>query len=158
MSEADKSPLDPFTQFWADTMSKMGGSGAADAPVIPGMGGAANPFEAMQEEAARQMRRGMLDAWAKSCEEYLGSPQFLEVMKQSMDNALAFRKQVNEFLNQAYEQAQVPSRDDVASLSEALAGFERRIIGRLEDLSRRVAMLEERKGGEVGAAKAEGKS
>ena len=105
MSEADKSPLDPFTQFWTDTMSKMGGSAAAGSPVMPGMGGAAgsaNPFEAMQEEAARQMRRGMLDAWAKSCEEYLGSPQFLEVMKQSMDNALAFRKQVNEFLNQAY--------------------------------------------------------
>ena len=97
MSEADKSPLDPFTQFWTDTMSKMGGSGAANAPVMPGMGGAAgsaNPFEAIQEEAARQMRRGMLDAWAKSCEEYLGSPQFLEVMKQSMDSVISVKKSV----------------------------------------------------------------
>lgn len=113
-------------------MSQMGASGSP------------NPFGDMQEDATRRMRRVFLDAWAKSCEEYLGSPQFLDIMKQSMDGALAFRKQMNEFLAQAYEQAQVPSRDDMASLSKALHGFEERIVSRIENLSDRVALLEEK--------------
>lgn len=130
---------DAFTRFWTDLSSRMASSGIA------------NPFaQTTSEEAQRQARQAFFDAWAKYCDDFLRSPQFLDLMRQSMDNALTFRKQVNDFLTRSLNEMQVPSRTDADSLAESIRTFEQRVLGALEQLSARVAVLEQKAGGTAG--------
>ena len=41
----------------------------------------------------KRFQSAFLDAMARYCDEYMRSPQFLAVMKQSMDGALSLRQQ-----------------------------------------------------------------
>ncbi len=126
---------DPFSRFWMDMVSKM-------AP--PGMGGASYPSPS--EEAMRQARQAFFDVWAKHCEEYLGSEAFLDMLRKSMDNALAFKQQVNEYLTKALHESQMPTREDTDSIMLVLRSMEERVLDRLGKLSQRVDTLEARLG------------
>ena len=130
---SNANPGDPFMRFWSDMMSNMAGAGVT-APA-PGP---------MPEEAMRQMRQVFFDAWSRSCEEFMRSEVFLTMMKDSMDGALAFRKQLNEFLGKALNEGQMPSRTDMESITLAVRRMEERVLDRVEDLSRRVGELEGR--------------
>ena len=123
---------DPFTKFWTDMMSKMGSSG-----VTP-------PFGVSQEEVSRQMRQACFDAWAKYCEDFMRSEAFLDAMKKSMDGALAFRQQVNDFLKKAVGDSPLASSDDTETIVLAVRSLEERVLDRIEALSRRVEALERR--------------
>ena len=70
------------------------------------------------------------------------SEAFLSMMKDSMDGALAFRKQMNDFLNKALNEGQMPTRTDMETIKFAVRRMEDRVLDRVEDLSRRVAALE----------------
>ncbi len=135
MNEQEKTTetqaADPLTQFWADMMS---GASAA------GMGQAFQPTG--QEDSKKQMRRAFLDAWAKSCDEFMRSDQFLDMMKRSMDNSLAFREQMNQFLGQTLQSGQIPSREDTDTILLAVRTLEERVVDGLETLSQRVDQLE----------------
>lgn len=135
MNEQEKtseSPaVDPFSKFWADMMA---GASAV------GMGQAFQPTG--QEDSAKQMRRAFLDAWAKSCDEFMHSDHFLDMMKRSMDNSLAFREQMNQFLGQALQTGPVPTREDTDAILLAVRTLDERVMNRLDELSRRVDQLE----------------
>jgi hypothetical protein len=128
---SNPNPSDPFMRFWSEMMSNMAGAGAAPAATGP-----------MPEETMRQMRQAFFDAWSRSCEEYMRSEAFLSMMKDSMDGALAFRKQMNDFLNKALNEGQMPTRTDMETIKFAVRRMEDRVLDRVEDLSRRVAALE----------------
>lgn len=88
------------------------------------------------------MRRAFLDAWAKSCDEFMRSDHFLEMMKRSMDSSLAFREQMNQFLGQTLQSGPIPSREDTDAILLAVRTLEENIVDRLDALAQRVDQLE----------------
>ncbi|MBI4718981.1 MAG: hypothetical protein HY763_14335 [Planctomycetes bacterium] len=143
MNETANNPADPFSRFWMDMMSRM------TSAAMPAAAPTAGPLGAspLGEEYLRTMRQAFFDAWAKYCDEYLGSEPFLEIMRKSMENALAFKRQVNEFLAKSVHEAQMPSREDTDSIMLVLRSMEERVLDRLEKLSQRVEALEARGAG-----------
>ena len=136
----DSSPFgvstDAFSRFWADMLTKMAPPSAAA------------PFGEAQrtpsEQMLKQMRQSFFDAWEKSCQEFMGSEVFLESMKKTMDGALAFREQMNDFLTKAMEQGPLSARSDTDALAAAIRSLEDRVIGEVEELSKRVERIEQR--------------
>lgn len=125
---------DPFSKFWLDMMGQMANAAMPKTSASP------------QEEAMKKMRQAFFDAWERHCVEVMGSDAFLDMMKQSMDNALAFRQHMNTFLEKAVSESQIPTRGDTDAIVQVLRSLEERVLDRLEDLSRRVDRLEARAG------------
>lgn len=120
--------FDSVTNFWTDMMGRMAAGGAA-----PPSGGT---------DAMKQMRKAFFGAMSEYSEEYMRSEQFLQAMKKGMDNSLAMRKQVNEFLTRNVQGAQMASSSDTDNIVLLMRGMEERIMGKLDDLADRVQRLE----------------
>ena len=69
------------------------------------------------------------------------SPQFLESMKQWMENAVSFRKMNNDFMAKVRNEMQAPSREDMDSIMLSVRHMETRILNRVEELSAQVRAL-----------------
>ena len=121
---------DPFSRFWVDLMSKMSGT-----PFAP-------TASQMQDDAMKRARQAFFDAWAQHCDEFLRSDAFLEVLKKSMDSALAFKQELNEFMTKALHGQQMPARSDTDSILVVLRSMEDRVLERMDRLSHRVDALE----------------
>lgn len=100
--------------FWTDMMSKMGMPGVPAQPASP-------------VDTFRQFQTTMLSAMSQWCEEYMRSPQFLESMKQSMDNALSMRQQMESFVKQATDQSMTDALAGGFATADALQRLERKI-------------------------------
>jgi len=134
---------DPFTKFWSDMMAQMSGAaGSSGAGASPS--GPFGAFGPSQEEVARQMRQAFFDSWARYAEDYMRSDAFLDAMKKSMDQALAFKQQINEFLTKSLRESQMPTQDDTDSILLAVRRLEERVLDRLAALTRRVDAMESR--------------
>jgi len=120
-----------FSSFWTDWNKQMAGLGLAPPPADA------------RDEMMRTMRQAFFDAWGRYCEEFLGSEVFLDAMKKSMEGTLAFRQELNEFMTRLLHESQVPARSDTDSIMLVLHSLEERVIDRLDELSRRVANLED---------------
>lgn len=94
--------------------------------------------ESARPEMLRQMRAGIFQSLSESWDEYLRSPQFLDGMRQWMDNAVAFRKISNEYLGRVRNEMQAPSRTDIDTVMLAVRHMEKRLLDRLDELSARV--------------------
>jgi len=121
---------DPFSRFWVDLMSKMSGT-----PFAP-------TASQMQDDAMKRTRQAFFDAWAHHCDEFLRSDAFLDVLKKSMDSALAFKQELNEFMTKALHDQQLPARSDTDSILVVLRSMEDRVLERIDRLSSRVDALE----------------
>jgi len=123
-----------FQKIWADSMSKMMqasfGSGQSSPP----------------PELLKQIRSGIFEALAKSWDEFMRSPQFLESMKQWMDNAISFRKLTNDFLGKARNEMQAPSREDIDTVMLTVRHMEKRLLDQVEALSEQMKVLNEKLG------------
>lgn len=129
---------DAFTKFWTDAMGRMASS-------------AGSMFGASQEEMGRQMRQAFFESWERHCEEFMKSQSFLDSMKKSLDQAVAFREQMNQFLTKSLNVYQMPSQEDTDSILLAVRRLEDRVLKRVDDLSRRVEAMETRAGAGTGA-------
>lgn len=105
-------------------------------------GAAGFPVGAAQQDGSKHMQRIFLDAMAKYCDDFMRSPQFLQALKQTMDNAMAFKQQMDGMMTQALRGAQVATQKDAEYSAELLHGFERRLTHRLDALSERLDALE----------------
>jgi len=105
-----------------------------------------NP-ETVPPEIARQIRSSIFQALAKSWDEFMRSPQFLEGMKQWMDQAVSFRKMSNDFMATVRNEMQAPSRDDIDTIMLTVRHMEKRILDRVGGLSAEVAELSQRLNG-----------
>lgn len=105
------------------------------------LGGAA-PKSSGTPEAVKQMRQMFFDAWAQYAEQFMRSEQFLTAMKQAMDNALAFRQQMDQFLTQGVRNMQMPARSDADHIVLLLRSLEDRVMQRLDQLDARVSAME----------------
>ena len=88
------------------------------------------------------MQRAFFDTMAKQADEFLRSPQFLNMMKQMMDQSMAFKQQVDRFITEAYRGAQMPAQADMQDLTGTLHGIEERLMSRIEELERRLEEAE----------------
>ncbi len=137
MSDDPKSTEDQaaaFQKIWLESISKMLQTLFTFGP------------DSAPPEVVREIRSGIFQALAKSWEEYLRSPQFLEGMKQWMDNAVTFRKMYNDFMANVRDEMQATSRGDVDSIMLLVRHMERRILDRVEQLSAQVNELDQRLG------------
>ena len=124
------SMADVFTRFWGDFAANMSSAGLM--PQQPPAGG----------DAMKQMQRIFLDAMSKYVDDMLRSPQFLEMLKTSMNNAIAMKRQLDGFLTNAMRAAGAPTQEDAAETIERLNSLERRIVDRLKALNDRVDAME----------------
>lgn len=127
-------PSDPFTKAWSDFMGRM--SAAMGQP------SAQQQQPAWPDESVKQMQRTFFDAMAKQADEYLRSPQFLGMMKQMMDQSIAFKQQLDRFITEAYRGAQAPAQADLQDLAGTLRGIEDRLMSRIDELERRLEAAE----------------
>ena len=118
-----------FQKIWMDAFSRMAQSAFSFTP------------DSAPPEMLRQMRSGFFQALAQSWNEYLRSPQFMEGMRQCMDNAILFRKMTDDLLSRARHDTQGLAREDIDSVMLAVRHMETRILDRLEVISARVDEL-----------------
>src|SRR6267154_322647 len=90
-----------FQKIWTESFSKMFQTAFASGPASP------------PPDLLRQIRSGIFQALAQSWDEFMRSPQFIEGMKQWMDNAVNFRKMSNDWMARVRNEVQAPSRDDI---------------------------------------------
>jgi hypothetical protein len=123
-------------QMWTDLTRKMMQAAAAFSPT-------ATPLD-----ASRQMRSTMLDAWARSWDQFLRAPMFLEMMKNSMAGAVEWQRQVNDMLAETQHRFQGASRQDVDQLMQALQHLEQRVVSIAEKVDARLDEMAARLNGE----------
>ncbi|HEV2391003.1 MAG TPA: hypothetical protein VG146_01435 [Verrucomicrobiae bacterium] len=118
-----------FQKIWVETMSKMMQAAFTFTPNSP-------PPEVM-----RQIRGGIFQALAASWDEFMRSPQFLDGMRQWMENAITFRKLSNDFMGRVRNETQAPSRGDIDTVMLAVRHMEKRLLDRIDQLSGEVEQL-----------------
>ena len=132
-----------FTELWADLVSKIASAAFA------GSASSTPP------EVARQIRSAVFQSMSQSTEDFLRSPMFLAMMKQSLDATLACRKRMDEFLTAMHHNTQGIARQDIDSMMLLIRHLETRILDRIEGISTRMdticKRLEEIEGGEHAA-------
>ena len=121
-----------FQKLWMDSFADMTGVWSQFSASSP-------PIDEM-----RKMRGGMLKVLAETWEEYMRTPQFLEMMKASLNGAIDLKRMAREGMNRVHEQFENPSKQDVDDVLLAIRHVERRLLERLEGIDDRVANLNER--------------
>ncbi len=116
-------PGTAFMRMWSQSVSAMM---AAAAPFPP---------HATLPQAARHAQSTTLDAWGKYCEQFMRSPEFLQLIKQSLAGSLQFRKQLNDLLGRMHHEFQGTSRQDVDQLMLSMRHLEQRMVDGLERLA-----------------------
>ena len=130
----DMPPLDyqQFAQMWLEFATRMAAAGAAASS------------ESAPSDAAKQMRDGYFQMLSQNAEQFMRSPQFLEMMKRSTDTAVTLRKQANDFLAEAHHAIGGLARPDVDSLLMAVRRCETRVLDKLDEIHSKVNDLEGR--------------
>lgn len=127
--DTTKSVSDPFSSFWTEFMSRMWSA-------VPGASAAPPPSPS--QEMMNQMRRVFFDAMAAHADQFMRSEAFLNSMKQSMDNALAWQQMMNQYLQKGVSATQMPSQADADHVVLLVRGMEDRVMKKLEELEKRV--------------------
>lgn len=125
-----------FQKIWLESMSKVMQSAFTFRP------------DSAPPEMLREIRSGIFQALARSWEEFMRSPQFLDGMKQWTEQVVSFRKMSNDFMANVRNELQSPSREDIDTIMLAVRHMEKRLLDRVEDLSAQVNGLKERLGNE----------
>ena len=121
-----------FQKLWTDSFANMASVWSQFSPASP-------PSDEM-----RKMRGGMLKVLAETWDEYMRTPQFMEMMKGSLNGALDLKRMARDGMNRVHEQFETPSKEDIDGVLLAIRHVERRLLDRLEGLDDRVANLDEK--------------
>jgi hypothetical protein len=121
-----------FAEQWTGFAAKMAAAGMTFDP------------RSAPPEIARQMRGAGFQALSQYAQEFMRSPEFLGLMKQSLDASLTFRQQLNEFLTNLHHGAQGVARQDIDSLMLSVRHMETRVLDRMEELSGRLDNISQR--------------
>jgi hypothetical protein len=115
--------------LWLEMATKMMSAGISTDP------------QSAPPEATRRLRDLSLDALGQQTDKYMRSPQFLEMVKQSLDAQIAFRKRLNEFFTQAHHGVQGVAKQDVDDLFLSMRHMETRVLDRVEQLCARLEQI-----------------
>ena len=86
----------------------------------------------------------MFKAWSDYCEQFMRTPDFLNMMKQSLSASLEARKQLNDFLARTQHELQGASRQDADQIMASIQRMEERLADGMEDMTSRLQRLEGR--------------
>lgn len=125
-----------FTRMWTDFASKMAASGMS-------MPGEPTP------DMARQMRDAFFRSWSDACDRYMRSPEFMQMMRDSMKAAIDLRKQMVEQMGDLQHSMQGASRQDADRLLKSIENLEGRVndtfdqvMANLDAINERVSAME----------------
>jgi hypothetical protein len=121
-----------FQKLWLDSFANMASIWSQFSPALP------------PSDEVRKMRGGMLKVLADTWDEYMRTPQFLELMKASLNGALDLKRMARDGLNRVHDQLENTSKQDVDDVLMAIRHVERRILDRLEGIEERVTNLDDR--------------
>ena len=121
-----------FQKLWTDSFANMAGVWSQFSPGSP-------PTDEM-----RKMRGGMLKVLGETWDEYMRTPQFMEMMKASLNGALDLKRMARDGMNRVHEQFENPSKEDIDGVLLAIRHVEGRLLDRLEGLDDRVMNLNEK--------------
>lgn len=121
-----------FQKLWLDSFANMASIWSQFSPTSP------------PSDEVRKMRGGMLKVLADTWDEYMRTPQFLELMKASLNGALDLKRMARDGLNRVHDQLENTSKQDVDDVLMAIRHVERRILDRLEGIDERVTNLDDR--------------
>jgi len=119
-----------FQKVWMDSFAKMAGTWAEFSPESPA------------PDELRKMRGNMLKVLAETWDDYMRTPQFMELMKASINGALDLKGMARDGLNWVHGQLEVPNKEDLDGVLLALRHVERRLLDRIEGVDDRLAGLE----------------
>ena len=88
-----------FQKLWTDSFANMASVWSQFSPGSP-------PPDEM-----RKMRGGMLKVLADTWDEYMRTPQFMEMMKASLNGAVDLKSMARDGMNRVHEQFKTPSKD-----------------------------------------------
>jgi len=121
-----------FQKLWLDSFGSMANAWSQYSPDSP-------PPEEM-----RKVRNSMLKALASTWDDFMRTPQFMEMMKVSLNGALDLRRMARDGINKLHEQFETPTKEDIDGILLAMRHVERRILERLEGVDDRVRNIMER--------------
>ena len=119
-------------KLWTDSFANMASVWSQFSPGSP------------PADEIRKMRGGMLKVLAETWDEYMRTPQFMEMMKASLNGTLDLKRMARDAINRVHEQFENPSKEDIDGVLLAIRHVERRLLDRLEGLDDRVANLDEK--------------
>lgn len=117
-----------YQKIWAETVGKIMQTAISLPP------------NAAPPDVLRQMRGGVFQGLAKSWDEFLRSPQFLEGMRQWLENAVIIRKMTNDFLTRTHHEMQGTAHADIDTIMLAVRHMEQRVLDRLEKIEQHIGM------------------
>src|SRR4030095_4956445 len=85
-------------------------------------------------EVAKEVRGTMFSAMSEQAEKFMRGPEFLGIMKQSLDQSIAMRKQLNELLTKAHHSVQGVAQQDVDTLLLSVRHLESRVLEQMESV------------------------
>ena len=121
-----------YSKMWMDFTTRVMTAGMSFDPSTPSM------------ENAGQLRKAVLGAVSEYFDTLMRSPQFLDMMKQSMDNAMAFRQQLNQSMTAVRHDTQGPAKEDTDSLMVTMRHMGSRLFDRLDQLESRLDAINNR--------------
>ena len=121
-----------FQRLWTDSFANMASVWSQFTPGSP------------PSDEIRKMRGGMLKVLAETWDVYMRTPQFMEMMKGSLNGTLDLKRMARDAINRVHEQFENPSKEDIDGVLLAIRHVERRLLDRLEGLDDRVANLDEK--------------
>lgn len=116
-------------KMWMDTISGM--------TEVWGQYSPDNP----PPEELKKARQGILRVISKSWEEFMRTPQFMQMMRDSVNNAIAWQGYAKEGGNRFQDAMQAASKEDVDGLLLAIRHVEKRNLDQLEALQESIEDL-----------------
>ena len=93
-------------------------------------------------EDLKKVRQRMLGAMSKSWEDFMRTPQFMEMMRESLNNAVAWGANAKEGANRVHETMGTAAKQDIDGVLLAIRHVEKRILDRLETLQENIEGLQ----------------
>jgi uncharacterized coiled-coil protein SlyX len=121
-----------FQKLWLDSFADMASIWTQFSPSSP------------PSDELRKMRSGMLKVLAETWDEYMRTPQFLQLMKASLSGMLDIKRMARDGLNRVHDQFENTTKQDIDGVLMAVRHVERRILDRLEGIEERVTNLDDR--------------
>jgi hypothetical protein len=94
----------------------------------------------------QQFQRQWLDAVARSLDEFMRTPAFLDAMKRNLKTITDLKVLQGQVVGGAAHQLGMPLAEDITGVSERLRGAELAIVGRLKAIEDRLKAMEAKLG------------
>jgi len=108
-------------------------------------------LEAMQSAGDLQhLQRTWIDPIARSTEEFMRTPVFLETLKRNLKAATDLKRLQDQFIGDAARQLGRPQASDIWGLFDRLQSTEQAILARLQAIEDRLRSVEEKLSGSHG--------